>query len=335
MCRLDNWINEGSGWIIDLVNIRCLNVSTYVPLLGSSFIELPEELNSSMRGLINVRNSDNKCFLWCHVRHLNPVSNNSTRIADTLDYSSVNFLVSAKDYGKLEDQNDICINVFSYEGKIVCPMYVSEKEFNDCMNVLMMHEGDRSHYVYIKDFNRLMFNKTKSNNKNWFCMRCLQCFSSESILERHKENFLVINGEQRVKLKKRFISFKNYSKKMRVPFKIYADFECIFKKSKRSGEALDENSSWSVKMEDHVPCGFRYKVVCIDDEFTKDVVVYRGKECAEKFIEAILREFEYCKSVVKDHFNKSLIMSMEEEEVFHLANKCWICGKLFDSMDER
>ena len=88
--------------------------------------------------MINLCNNDNKCFLWCHVRHLNPTSDHSNRIkkedkkiADILNYSGINFPVSTKHYGIIEDQNDICINVFSYEVKIVCPIYISEKTFND------------------------------------------------------------------------------------------------------------------------------------------------------------------------------------------------------------
>ena len=124
---------------------------------------------------------------------------------------------------------------------------------------------------------------------------------------------------------------------MRVSFKIYADFDCILKKTKElsEGKVADKNSSWSVKYQNHVPCGFGYKVVCVDDEFTKDVVVYRGKDCFNVFIESILREYEYCYKVMRDHFNKNLIMSMEEEECFQLANKCWICGSLFDLIDEK
>ena len=64
-------------------------------------------------------------------------------------------------------------------------------------------------------------------------------------------------------------------------------------------------------------------------------MVYRGKDCANKFIDAILCEYEYCKSIMRDHFNKNLIMSMEEEEVFQGANKCWICGGLFELIDEK
>ena len=141
----------------------------------------------------------------------------------------------------------------------------------------MIHENEKFHYIYIKDFNRLMFNKTKHGEKKWFCMRCLQHFSSEIVLNKHKENCLIINGEQRVELIGGYISFRNYSRQMKVPFKIYADFESILKKSKESNDNKD--SSWSVKMQDHVPCGFGYKVVCIDNKFTKDIVVYRGKDC--------------------------------------------------------
>ena len=78
-----------------------------------------------------------------------------------------------------------------------------------------------------------MFNKTKNGNKKWFCMRCLQHYCSENGLDKYKENCLIINGEQRVELNEGFISFKIYSRQMRVPFKINADFECILKKIKK------------------------------------------------------------------------------------------------------
>ena len=120
---------------------------------------------------------------------------------------------------------------------------------------------------------------------------------------------------------------------MRVPFKIYADFECILKKCDNVVSSCD--CSWSVKESNHVPCGFGDKVVCVDDRFSKDVIVYRGKDCVSRFISCILDEYEYCKKIRRDHFNKSLIMSAEEEEMFQNACSCWICGKLFDLMDKK
>ena len=62
--RIDNWINEGSGWIIDSINGEYVNISKYAPLFGNSFIELPSELKNPKKGLINIKNKDNKCFLY-------------------------------------------------------------------------------------------------------------------------------------------------------------------------------------------------------------------------------------------------------------------------------
>ena len=97
------------------------------------------------------------------------------------------------------------------------------------MDLLLIFDEKKLHYVYIKEFNRLMFNKTKNKNKKYFCRCCLQCFSSKNVLTEHKENYLVINDKQNVKLGKGLISFKNYSKQLPAPFKIYADFECILR----------------------------------------------------------------------------------------------------------
>ena len=77
-----------------------------------------------------------------------------------------------------------------------------------------------------------MFHRTKNKNKKWFCKSCLQCFSSENVLIKHKEICLSINGKQSVKLEEGIIKFENYFKQIPFPFKIYADFECILKKVK-------------------------------------------------------------------------------------------------------
>ena len=173
--RIDNWINEGSGWVVKSINREYVNISKHAPLFVNLFIELPDKLKHPMKGLINIRNNDNKCFLWCHVRHLNLVDKNSCRIskidkkiADTLHYSDINFLVSEKDYSKTEDKNGINSNVFSYDDSVIHPIYISNKNSNNHMNLLMIHEENKSHYVYIKDFNRLIFNKSKNENKSTF-----------------------------------------------------------------------------------------------------------------------------------------------------------------------
>ena len=56
------------------------------------------------------------------------------------------------------------VNVFGYEN----PLYISKKSYNQILNLLLITEKDKSHYVFIKDFNRIMFSKTNIKIKNTF-----------------------------------------------------------------------------------------------------------------------------------------------------------------------
>ena len=77
------------------------------------------------------------------------------------------------------------------------------------MDSLLLIDDEKLHYVYIKDFNRFMFHKMKNNNKKWFCKSYLQCFSSENVLIKHKEDCLSINGVQSVGVEEGTIGFQN------------------------------------------------------------------------------------------------------------------------------
>ena len=103
--RINNWINEGSGWVVKSIEAEYVNISIYSRLSGSTYIELPVKLRNSMKVLINIKNNDNKCFLWCHIRHLNSLKTHPERITkadknmiNNLDYEGIEFPVSRKDY---------------------------------------------------------------------------------------------------------------------------------------------------------------------------------------------------------------------------------------------
>ena len=125
------------------------------------------------------------------------------KIAEKLDCDGIEFPV--QDSNKIEMENDISINVFGYESGLVFPIYVSDQEFEGSMDLLLLTDDDKSKYEYIKDSDKFMFHKTKNKNKKWFCRSCLQCFSIESVLIKHKENCLSINRKQSVKLGKGII----------------------------------------------------------------------------------------------------------------------------------
>ena len=74
------WINKGSEWNVESIESQYINILTYRPLSGSSYMDLPVELWSPKKGLINIKNQGQKCFLWCHVRHINPSKEHPERI---------------------------------------------------------------------------------------------------------------------------------------------------------------------------------------------------------------------------------------------------------------
>ena len=296
---------------------------------------MPIELKHARKGLINIKNNDQKYFLWCHVRHINPVKDHSGRItridrdfANNLNYDGIEFPVQEKDFKKIEVQNNICVNMFGYENKLVFLVYISDQTFKSSIDLLLLID-DKSHYVDIKDFNTFMFHKAKNKNKKWFCKSCLQCFSSENVLIKHKEDCLSISGQQSINLEKGTIEFKNYFKQLPVPFKIYADSECNLKNVEYY------EGTYTKKYYEDVPCSYAYKVVYIDDRFSKPIVVFRGEDAAYKFIKTILEERKYCKKIMKDQFNKNLIVTEEEEHLFQQSNNCWICKKIIDNKDEK
>ena len=144
--------------------------------------------------------------------------------------------------------------MFFYESKLTYPVHISDQNFKNSIDLLIISNRIKSYYVYIKDFNKCM-------------------------------------------LKSGFLEFKNYSRQIPAPLKIYADFECILK-SVKSNEGFCKE-----KYEDHIPWSFSYKLIRIDNKFSKPIVVYKVGNAAYRFIEAILKEYEYCKKVMKKHFN--------------------------------
>ena len=341
---ISQWISEGSGWIIQSVDSHYLNIVKYKPMKGSSYIQLPYELRNSAKGLINMKNEDNECFRWCHIRHLNQQEKYPQRIKKTdkqyvekLDYSNIDFPVNVKHYNKIEKQNSININVFGYENKEPYPIYVSKEKYEDHMELLLVTENENKHYVLIKDFNKFMYNQTKHKERKHFCMYCLQCFSSERVLNNHKENCIQVNGQQAIKMPDKdnnILKFNNFHKQQPVPFVIYADFEAITEKVQ--GCQPDSNKSYTEAYQRHTDCGYGYKVVCCyDDKYTKPIQIYRGEKAVYKFMENMLEEVKYCKKAMKKHFDKPLRMTKEDEDEFKKITKCHICDKKYTEKDIR
>ena len=117
--RIDNWINEGSGWIVETIKSQYINISTYRPLIESCYAKLPTELRGPKKRQIKIQNNNQKCFIWWHDRHIKPIKIHTERItqkdkklANDLNYDGIEFPVSEKCFSKIQTKNKICIIVF-------------------------------------------------------------------------------------------------------------------------------------------------------------------------------------------------------------------------------
>ena len=173
-----------------------------------------------------------------------------------------------------------------------------------------------------------MFSFTKHKGSKHFCMHCLNCFYSSENLKKHQKDCIQINGTQAITMpvERSKVYFKNHHKMLPVPFVIYADFEAI---TEKIDSWLPPNEdSYTKTYQSHKACGFGYKVACHYDKiYSKPAEIYRGEDAIEEFIKEMFEEVSSCKNLMREHFNKPLKMTDEDEKDFENSYSCHICGR--------
>ena len=155
-------------------------------------------------------------------------------------------------------------------------------------------------------------------------MSCLQNFTTKEILNNHRERCLLINETQAVKYETGTIKFKNFDKQIPIPFKIYADTECLLKR-------IDIKQGKYTKLyQEHIPNSICAKLVCIDNRFTLPTIIFEGKNCINNFIKWIFTQQERINQIINNHFNKKLKMTIEDENNYQNSQDCWICNEKLD-----
>ena len=118
---------------------------------------------------------------------------------------------------------------------------------------------------------------------------------------------------------------------MKSLFMIYADFESILLPEDNEKQNPDE--SYTNKYQKHVGCSYGYKLIYVDDKFSKPFKSYLGKDAVYNLINTITEEIKYCSHVIKKHFNKELVIIKKDDEHFENSIKCWICDNGYDDGD--
>ena len=329
---LDEYQRKGSSWT--LKKIICFEIYTakYSPIGAGSFLELPEKLRNT-RSVINIKNTDEKCFLWSILAALHPVENNKNRVLHyerfekTVNMDGIAYPVPPSSVPKFEKQNQISVNVFGYENNQVFPLYISAQPFLLHVDLLFLTSNGQSHWCLIENFDRFMshFRKRKGYA---YCRYCLQGFTSQRVLNNHLQ-FCSKKDAQYVTYPRKGeddeLKFTEVAKQVRVPFVIYADFETFCQTFDTCSP--DPETSFTENQLKYEACGYGYQVVSLDAKYTKTPKIYRGPNVSKHFLESMIAERDEIENILKTV--QPLQMSNSEELSFISSTQCHICNDPF------
>ena len=152
-------------------------------------------------------------------------------------------------------------------------------------------------------------------------MSCLQNFTTKEILNKHKEQCLLIDDTQSIKYETGTIKFKNHNKQIPIPFKIYADPECLLK------ETIIQLGKHTKIYQKHIHNSIGTKLVCADHKFTSKTKIFTSSNCIKEFIKWIFEQKKYCNQIINKKFNKKLRMSLEDENNYKNSQDYCVCNQ--------
>ena len=338
---------EGSGWRFEKVEKLVLHTTRWEPVNAGSYIELPQELKNR-KAIINMKNQDDKCFMWSVLRALNPKDKNAERIdndlknkVDILNMEGIQYPVSLRGIDRFEHLNpEISITVLGYnKEEKVYPLKVSK--YTGCeydIVLLLIKDGEKSHYCLVKNISALLSSQINNHKgTRYFCLNCFNSFKSPDSLDKHKE-YCYNNECVKISMppQNTFLRFKNFRYSEKAPFAIYADFESLIKPMDNCDP--DPNRSYTKKYQKHEPISFCYYIECFnntlckelfnDDTKRKQLKSYiKTKPEDPDAIDVFIKWLEDDVKFLANIKEKKMVFTKENEKQFNMASDCWICGE--------
>jgi hypothetical protein len=325
---------KSSGWVLNRILRMKLNINRYNPLRGSSYIPLPQTL-AKKKAIINIKNDDDKCFLWSILAKLHPADKDPQRVSKYKEWENefdeplkgIKFPVKLSDVSKFAKRTDMSINIYCYDNSCIAPLKITKEEKEKHIDLLYLTEKGNNHYCWIKNMSRLVSSQvTKHEKKTFLCKMCLNSFYSEAKLADHK-TYCSQHKSARVEMPKPYnntIEFKNYNHSLKVPFKVYADFECMLQKV-QTCQPSDE-TSYTNAYQKHVPNNFVYHIKYTNNDY-KPPVVYSGVDAPKVFYEKLKEDALH---IAKKYYDKVVPMNPlteQEKKEFKTQKNCHICEK--------
>ena len=291
-----------SGWSMQRFIKRTMYIHRFYPTGGCT-----TELPFTCRYILNIKNTDNKCLLWCLIAYLHPAKDNQYRVSN---YNKPEYINEIKlpngitppyDYYHLKkiqelNKDKVLFNVFNLnKNKTINPVLINHNDSKGC-NILYWD----NHYFLCKDVSFLLRKSTK--HKCYPCLKCCVSFRTEDALNKHLER--CNNTGRRTFHKDEYLKFDKFHYKNRVPFAMYYDFECIIKDGKHLPIAC------GLYLRSDYPEILEHKYECY---------------CGEKVVDWFVERVDYYNKLFKDIF--SMNIPMKEDTITPLYSRCYYCNE--------
>ena len=325
---------QGTGWKLERVIDIKLFTADWIPLSAGSYIELPKYIRNK-NAITNMKNlNDNKCFLWCILRALNPKPRDKNLIdkalkskENTLNMKGISYPVNLRDIDKFEKQNPtISVTVLGYnETDKVYPLRNSEFTGSEHDIVLLLtRTEDNSHYSLVNNVSALLSAQlSKNEHKRHFCLRCLNSFTCGKKLTEHKEHCYA-HKSVAIKMPEKGsqLYFNQFFRSQPVYFIIYADMESLLEPIQNC--APNPTNSYTNKHEKHKPISFSYYIKCFDESvYESRLKTYTGIDAMEVFIKWIEEDVKAIALIP----NKEMVFTEQDRKNFTESTDCWLCGE--------
>jgi hypothetical protein len=335
---------NGSGWIFQSVEQITLTILSVMPVqktTGGSYIALPSSLIRK-NGLINIRNDhDDFCFLWCVLCHIyilvtgekagkhlrNPAT--YEKYLPCLNFSGLDFPMTMPQIDVFETMNPISINVFQLNEENITPLRLTKTLRKIHVNLLLItqEDGEMSHFVYIANLSNLL--GRMGSKAKYFCNKCLKGFADELKKVRHELNCSKDNVDKvTMPSDHETVVFRNFYALMKIPFVIYADFECLTKAEIVGSTASRKKESYTKLYQRHIP--YSYGLAVLDsNQHIIHLNINRGNDIVERFMD----ELDYLYEVLDVRRNIDLPIKFTEQNKidFDQATTCWMCEEPFEN----
>ena len=319
--RQFNNINEIDYVYVYGINSIYLNVINYNPLSGSSYKPLPKCIENT-HSIVNIKNEDNQCFLWCCIASRHLPNHHAERVNHYIQYKN-EFKYDEEDMpmkinkiSKFEKQNNVSINVYMLDDdeKTKIPVHISKQKTNEVIN-LFIHDG---HYSLIKNFSRFC-----GNDKKNVCPNCLKCYSNIKYFKIHLDMCKDLNENgSYVKMpdEDTITKFTDFSKQKRLPVVIYADFEASLEKHH------DDKKKYITSK--HVANSYRIRIISDVKLGVNLNYTYVGEDANNHFVKTITDLGETITKRLREisSINLKPKLNKEEEISFKEAYDCSLCG---------